>query len=502
MTIWIVTTGSSDIQLKTEDNWFSLSDKVWDSLSDNIFEPSPIEDEELWSVPARALGLAYSLDLEQSYQDLHFPIWDSFCQVITQDNININKIIVLLSDQSNLFDELQRYSIKCPYWKDTVTLQPIIKHYFQNKFPQAKLESIVLAPSQDSKGLDHWDNTLTLIQNCLDLLNYDREKAIYVSHQAGTPAISSALQFTSLAKFGNKVKFLVSNEYTKEAEIIDSSKYLRGLRIEQAKGLVKFSPGAALKIVENFANEEKIKRIKDFIDIFNLNRSLNYEEDEFSIESATQRIVDALELIGIFFNQNSYIQGITLLSAAQETFLKVAILSKIKSITVIINSQHYQATEVIEWNHQGLLLKKSIQQHKNEQKTIILKQLKFPIDKYSIKNDQSQFQTTNKNWAMFDWLKQLEPKFNPWDSLKWSCKYGKDRTKDMRNQSIHNLRGIEESEVIGYLLGYECSQINDVMIAYNQKIKTPFLQAIQLFNLPHQREKLTKELQTLADSLR
>ncbi|MFM6398750.1 MAG: hypothetical protein ACKPFF_18900, partial [Planktothrix sp.] len=128
-------------------------------------------------------------------------------------------------------------------------LEPILRYYFNQKFPKAKLIPIILKPEEPRKGLDHWDSTLKLVQNVV--YNLETDRAIYVSHQAGTPAISSALQFVSLARFGKAVKFLVSNEYDQNSvEIIESSKYLRGILIEQSKGLVDTAPGAAKNLVE------------------------------------------------------------------------------------------------------------------------------------------------------------------------------------------------------------------------------------------------------------
>jgi len=133
---------------------------------------------------------------------------------------------------------------KCPYWQDTCELKPMIDAYF-NRHPQmngANLDYIYLKPKQGDKGLDNWDSTLSLVQTELSKIQIENGANIYVSHQAGTPAISSAIQFTSLAKFGKQVKFLVGNEYRQNAQdatdIIDSPRYLKGIQIQQAKALL------------------------------------------------------------------------------------------------------------------------------------------------------------------------------------------------------------------------------------------------------------------------
>ena len=269
------------------------------------------------------------------------------------------------------------------------------------------------------------------MQETLSQFSYNQAKTIYVSHQGGTPAISSALQFVSFAQYGKKVRFLVSNEYElKPAEIIESSQYLRGIKIEQAKGLIPTSPGGAKKIVENLDKIEPqtLDQLQNFVDFFNLNRSLDNNQSEFEIESATQRIVDALDLIGIFFNQENYLQGITLLSAAQETFLKVAILTKISEIKITLSNQSFSGIQALEWNNEGLLLSSWMKQKKVLEQNSILSQLSFPLKDPIIADEK--FYKTNRNNIMLQWLCQLEPRFKPWSILEWSCDYYKKREDD------------------------------------------------------------------------
>ncbi|BAY88980.1 MULTISPECIES: hypothetical protein [unclassified Tolypothrix] len=66
---------------------------------------------------------------------------------------------------------------------------------------------------------------------------------------------------------------------------------------------------------------------------------------------------------------------------------------------------------------------------------------------------------------------------------------------------MHNLRGVEDSEVIKYLLGYQNQQVADVMTAYVKHVKQHFLNAINHFKLAYKKEKLLKRLQEIADSL-
>ncbi|EAW35185.1 hypothetical protein [Lyngbya sp. PCC 8106] len=520
MNVWILTIGNSDVQLLTEDNWLTFYDnEIMEQLGYDIFHPTSSDNQhrETWVAPARVLGMIYQRHLETDFDDLYFPLLNNFLSYFNENNKEIpDEIVYIMTDQANIFpDYLSNNKSAC--WKDTCTLQPIIEHFLKAKFPKAKLKPCILYPrnnqSGNPKGMDDWNSTLDVVRKSLSQLKYTNKSTnIYVSHQAGTPAISSALQFLSLAQYGKQVKFLVSNEYElNSAEIIKSSQYLRGIKIEQAKSLIPTSPGAAKKMLDGLDNIEpkRLEELQNFVDFFNLNRSLDLNQSEFEIESATQRIVDALDLIGIFFNQENYLQGITLLSAAQETFLKVAILTKVSEIEITLSNQSFSGIKALEWNLEGLLLSSWAETKTVSEKNGILKQLKFPENNPITNENKNQFKKTNSNDKMYDWLCQLETKFQPWSILQWSCSRNKKRENDLRNQLVHNLRGMEKTDAIQYLLGYKPSKSKDVikvydenfMKVYNEDVKDPFVEAIKLFKLPYTKEKLRQTLEKLADSL-
>ncbi|NEQ39943.1 MAG: hypothetical protein F6K40_28345 [Okeania sp. SIO3I5] len=526
MNIWIVTTGNSDVQLTTEDNWSDLYRKAMPKLRNQDFELSDSDDGERYTLPARVLGIVYEEEFEQYWDDFAFPLLDNFVKKLNEKaKLMPDQIIVILTDQSILYPEYMS-SNESPCWKDTCTLLPIFEHYFGENFPKAHLKSVELKPI-DGKGLDNWDSTLNVVQQELSKFDFKPEDTIYVSHQASTPAVSSAVQFMTLANYGKKVRFLVSNEYDKyvkeSAEIIDSSKYLRGIYIQQAKSLVLESPGAAKKLLEEEKevvegiDEEVMGRLNGKVNFFNLKQDDDDDSDEFSIPAATQRIVDTLDLIKIFFKQENYLQGITLISAAQETFLKVAILSKTENMTVRVGDKNYSGKDLLLWNNEGLLLNnqsdKSLLKHIdlrskeiNEQNLKlcldVLRKLSFPDDKVGIV--KKNLSLINTNSIMLPWLKSLEPNFKTWPLLEWCCKYDREREHDLRNQLVHNLRGMKKLDVAKYLMGYQKVETDDVVNIYLQKVKQPFSEAIKLFKLDSytkNREKLDKQLEKLAHDL-
>ncbi len=117
------------------------------------------------------------------------------------------------------------------------------------------------------------------------------------------------MQFVSLGRFGfgEKVKFLVGNEYSQTTEIIESSAYLRGIKVQQAKkSIISGFPGSALELVGENVDENIRKKLHAQVDEFNIKAKVT-EGDEFQPENAIKRVRKALDLIEIF--------GITLLAA-------------------------------------------------------------------------------------------------------------------------------------------------------------------------------------------
>ncbi len=247
MSIWILTTGNSDIILKHDKTWGSLYGEVrYDLECTEFASPLPLDPKDKsagYTIPARVLGFVYENQPDYYESDLKFPLLDTYCKYFG-DNNQPEKIIILLTDQSKIFEQDQILDEKCPYWQDTCTLQPILEKYFQKAFPQLKhnedIQYLELKPESKDQGLDNWEKSLILVQQKISTLPINKNANIYVSHQARTPAISSAVQFASLAKFDKQVIFLVSNEYEQGNPIhIPSSNYLKGIKLQEANALLK-----------------------------------------------------------------------------------------------------------------------------------------------------------------------------------------------------------------------------------------------------------------------
>lgn len=242
--VWIVTTGNSDVKLISDKGWQHLRGQKREQLKPcyNDFS-SPVEgSDDLFTLSARVMGIVYGDALETHWKYLIFPLLAGFTKKL--ENKEPDRIIILLTDQEAIFSEnnctdpqFDRNDPDCPYWKDTCTLQPIFEHFFKQRF-NFEIEPIFLQPKSDSKGLDDWDATLKLVRRELDELGITQADKVIVSHQAGTPAISSAVQFVSLVKFQGKVSFLLSNERSQEVNLIPYSSYFQSMEIEEAKKLL------------------------------------------------------------------------------------------------------------------------------------------------------------------------------------------------------------------------------------------------------------------------
>jgi hypothetical protein len=532
MAIWILSTGNSDVQLK--DNSYSL----WEKLLNDAKEKAPLDichdrnnkflnltkDDliRLYPVPARVLGLAYKEKLQENFYNLDFPLLNTFFKFFDKDDLQnqLSKIIILLTDQSSIFGiNGENSSPECPYWQDTIELKTILEKYFKTKnINNTKILFKTLTPESKEQGLDHWEYTLSEVERkiheAVEEVNYkfEQNEIVYISHQAGTPAISSALQFVSLSKF-KKVKFLVSNplydmdtlEY--QPQSIDSSKYARSIQIQKAKQLIVDGfPGAALKILEAITEiDTTIKlQLKRLVGVLNIENNL-VKGNEFDVEPAIYRVIDALEIVHILFENRNYIQGITLLAAAHETFMKAAIVKKLHKDNKDNN---------IKWSEPGLGFVGNLDR---EAKIAILRKLNFPVDNSlfnkKLKNKDTDInRIIGSNEGMFEWLCKLyDSSFKPtsWKLLQYIGKYLRSYGTDRRNQLMHNLVGAKPKEVIKYLLGDQdkyISQYTDdnagVIRAYEKEVKQPFLEQIKKLGLPYKESDLRKQLQEIASKLR
>ncbi|WP_026796105.1 MULTISPECIES: hypothetical protein [Planktothrix] len=260
MILWIVTIGSSDVQLDSDKvnrdkgrtekqrsnivwrNWYN--DDILYQCYDVSFEPQPVfqDVEESYRIAARILGKVYQLSSEkvkpQIENYLTFPLLNNFVKKLKPIEIP-DAIAFILTDQSQIFqDNTQRRQPKSPYWQDTCELKLILENYFQQQFPGVELIPLQLSPPI-KPGLDDWDRVLDLVQNEFAKIKLEPD-IVYVSHQASTPAISSAVQFESLTLFGQRVKFLISNEQDSDlTRFIDRSSYLKRIRQQEALALLE-----------------------------------------------------------------------------------------------------------------------------------------------------------------------------------------------------------------------------------------------------------------------
>lgn len=545
MTVWILTIGSSDITLTEEghEQWLQYFDEVKSGYSDlqkiestvkNVLEVT--EDE--YSVKARLLGYVYSQHKDEYKEHLKFPLLQSFYNRIDVDSKleYLKSVIVLLTNQEKLFTEkpMERKNPDCPYWQDTCTLQEIITWYIEDNLCITP-EFITIEPREKEgklRGVDHWDAMLgevkTKLKDKIDQLNLkvDENETVYVSHQAGTPAISSAIQFETIGQFGERVKFLVANKSfetiseVQEADVIESSSYWRDFQIDRAKQLIRRGePGAALTILEPIKasiNELCIKELTQLAVRFNLREQKDPGRDLIPAE-AVKRIQDALDLVEILLKNEQYVLGIIVLASSHETFLKA-------SLTYLSQSGNYESVsisnddiksdnEMSKCIHEGQL--KNSDKINWDQKGLFIKtedNKKCPLKKYN-------------SWLyslLLDIANATSCELRTWNLLDYIGTHKRGFEQDRRNQSVHNLRGVTVRDTLSYLLGnpklseqkYQDyltllqkngnPRVEDVVRVYQTEVQTPFRQAIKDVGLSTEdrsENKLQQELDDLADRL-
>jgi hypothetical protein len=297
--VWIVTTGNSDVKLSSDYQWGSLREQKREQLKPcyNDFKVL-IEDndDDLFSLPARVLGIVYGEVLDTHWKYFRFPLLTEFVQAIQANKKNKpDRIIVLLTSQEEIFSEknvvdsmYDSSDPDCPFWKDTNKLEPILQQYFDEEFGSGKVEFYSLEPKTIQEGLDNWDSTLRLVQQGFEEWGISKNDRVIVSHQAGTPAISSAVQLTALIKFRKKVSFLVGNEFIKgRASFLLGSSYFRTLQIKEALSLLQEFDYAGVKKTLNkieFSADIK-KRIDTLLEIADLWNTSRFEEFSQKLDS-------------------------------------------------------------------------------------------------------------------------------------------------------------------------------------------------------------------------
>jgi len=313
--IWIATTGNSDVKLLTDKGYSTLKgNEIKRNLLGSCYtkhKPESVKKDE-WTIPARVAGIVYGDVIATHFHVLKFPLLDGFCQELQEQGQKPDRIIILLSDQEAIFLPnhenilYNRSDSDSPYWKDTCTLEPIFEHYFQGKYG-IKIEPVYLRPEAGQIGLDDWNVTLKLVQDKFSGLGIKQDDQVIVSHQAGTPAISSAVQFASLSNFGDRVSFLTSNERTKVASLDPSSSYFESMQIEQAKKFLNnydyVSVFTVLKSkLERLKNADQADRILKLLEVAKLWNLSKF--DEFEIKMRDLPLQDLQDLAVARFGES------------------------------------------------------------------------------------------------------------------------------------------------------------------------------------------------------
>jgi hypothetical protein len=472
MNIWIVTIGSSDVQLDSDNKCREKgrtekqgSDKIWkywyeevqEDCYDIAFEPkqSYKDRNESYRIEPRVLGMVYEASSPEVQKEifsyLTFPLLDNFVGTLKNppsDAIAFGDtqsiIAVFLTDQSEFFSSnVKRRNQKCPYWQDTCTLKPILKQYFQDKdkFPNANCVWIPLSPA-GKNGLDDWNYVLDLVRNKLrekldgEEIEVHATDKVYVSHQAGTPAISSAVQFVSLAQFRTNVEFLVSNEYNQQTDKILSPTYLGAIQQQEAKALLARHDYSGVRDILGLTgttpNNDKEKRLKYLLDAG--------EQWNFAEFQKFKNILVKRNLLSV--SVFPWYQ-----SGFESLYLAWIRLEQGSTVDALFHSFRAAEGSVIKWaeKHYSSYLVKD-PKYGLQVKLSVCQKLPNYFNALSEPN-QTKFQRWGQiglyGDPIYELLKQARPDWKDYPDIRivW------ESAKKERNNCFHQIEGLQESEV-------------------------------------------------------
>lgn len=306
-TVWILTIGNSDVAMTSKDDWEDLRrakrlGQVYHKFGVTEL-PKNKDGETLYSLSARVLGDLYEdvLDNDEYWETLRFPLLKGFVAKLKETPKELDRIIILLTNQEDIF-KVNNRSSSSPFWQDTCKLESTLKKYFAREFSDdfvnSKVKFSYLKPLKEEDGLDDWDATLKLVQ--AEFMEWEKNSWItqndrmIVSHQAGTPAISSAVQLTCLIRFGKEVEFLVSSELNPDrTEFLSGSSYFKTLQFKKLKDLLdRHDYSEIASVLENIYLKDsgEKQRLNHLLDLAKLWNNAEFEEFASKMgEPATSR---------------------------------------------------------------------------------------------------------------------------------------------------------------------------------------------------------------------
>jgi hypothetical protein len=303
--VWIITIGNSDVKLTSKNQWGDLRQKKREQLQPcyRDFQEPTEEAGSLFSLPARVMGIVYSDALETHWDHFCFPLLSEFVKKIKADKKNkLDRVIVLLTNQEGIFPEdnntnpqYDRSDPDCPFWKDTCKLEPILQRFLNQELGEVNTQFHTLEAKTIRDGLDNWDSTLQLVKQQFEQWEISKSDRVIVSHQAGTPAISSGVQLTALLKFGKKVQFLVSNEFTRKVDLLPASSYFSTLQIQEAQQLLKrFDYSGVKRALDKIDfnatdKQEKLSHLVKLLDLCELWNAAKFDEFAQKIGASASR---------------------------------------------------------------------------------------------------------------------------------------------------------------------------------------------------------------------
>ncbi len=300
MNTLIITLGTRDIQLKTED--FTQSNIP----SEILEEYSQLKNESKnRSLPARVFGEFLYRYFSIFYNFIDFPIIIPTLELIEQDGITLDNILLIFTDQYEKHEQ------------DTIYFGMVVEKFLKKRYPNVKIYNLPVHDNVISLH-DMYDFMLEKLSSTTFKEKIFNTVNLYLHLVGGIDAINNAVRFVILHLYSagkNLVEVMVDEKTKKSFKIDIKTRFYTVLEYKFARKFVEKNNYSAIlelnsidiriKTLAEYAHKRMIFQAKDAIKVLENNQKYFLKSEDSFIESLIKDISE-LEHIEIFMKQLYY----------------------------------------------------------------------------------------------------------------------------------------------------------------------------------------------------